>query len=293
MKIKKYFYGDKEILVGIGEDNRLRLETSRIVNILGGKYSSDMLSIVCEGDKNTLNEHREMDFVSEDGLHDLLELKDDPFSRDFKNWLSLNATTMILDNPDPSLEEITRNALKKMIIYYHIQLEESIKEYKDLGWQKESGSGECCTFTVMRTEEGLITIGDYAQLLSSSGYPIDPTWIYDWLLENEYVYCSTNHSIVPSKMHLENNHLGYVIVRNGNDDSLESDRVVPMITPIGQVRLAYYIMEEVEFEFNTCLYSSDYPALLPRWMRYTCRKEANFSNKLDKVSYGVVYYKNI
>lgn len=128
MKIKKYFYEDQEILVGLGEDNRLRLDASKIANILRYENSSDMLSKVCDGDKdtqmiNTLDDHREMDFVSEDELRDLLELKDDYSSKSLKDWLSLNATKMLLDNPDPSLEEIARNGLKKMIMHYYIQLE--------------------------------------------------------------------------------------------------------------------------------------------------------------------------
>ncbi len=299
MKTKKYFFGNEEILVGVDENHDLHLDASKLANIMGYKNSSEMPSKVFDGDKdtqmtNTLNGHGKMSFVREDRLRDLLELSDTYTSKSFKNWLNSNAHHIRMENSDPSQKETTKNALKKMIMHNHIQLEESIKEDKDYGWWKESvtdGNGD--EVGVMRTEEGLMTISDYAKLLSNERYTIEPIWLYDWLLEHEYIYCSTKHSIVPNPMYLGNNHLGYVGVANGYNDGLESERVVTMISLIGQLKLAYAIIEEIESELDTCFYSSENPKLLPRWMQYTCLTASSLLNEFDKYSYRVVFYEDI
>ena len=150
---------------------------------------SKMLNTVDENEKlnGTIfvsGQNREMKFLTEDGLYEILMQSRKPIAKAFKKevkqilkTIRLNgmyATDKLLDNPDLAIQAFTK-------------LKEEREKRKALEIEKEKNRPKVIFAEAVETSKSSILIGDLAKLIKQNGVDIGQKRLFSWLRENGYL----------------------------------------------------------------------------------------------------------
>ena len=150
---------------------------------------SKMLNTVDENEKlnGTIfvsGQNREMKFLTEDGLYEILMQSRKPIAKAFKKevkqilkTIRLNgmyATDKLLDNPDLAIQAFTK-------------LKEEREKRKALEVEKEKNRPKVIFAEAVETSKSSILIGDLAKLIKQNGVDIGQKRLFSWLRENGYL----------------------------------------------------------------------------------------------------------
>ena len=173
-------YGDLENPLFLAKDVAIWIEHNNI---------SHMMSIVDENEKLTYTirnsgQNREMWFLTEDGLYEVLMQSRKPIAKQFKKevkkilkTIRLNgmyATDKLLDNPDLAIQAFTK-------------LKEERERRLQLEHEAEINKPKVIFAEAVETSKTSILIGELAKLIKQNGYDIGQKRLFAWLRDNGYL----------------------------------------------------------------------------------------------------------
>lgn len=173
-------YGDLENPLFLAKDVANWIEHNNITH---------MMSIVDENEKLTYTirnsgQNREMWFLTEDGLYEVLMQSRKPIAKQFKKevkkilkTIRLNGmyvTDKLLDNPDFAIKTFMKLKEEKE---RRIQLEQ----------EAEINKPKIIFAEAVETSKSSILIGELAKLIKQNGYDIGQKRLFAWLRDNGYL----------------------------------------------------------------------------------------------------------
>ena len=173
-------YGDLENPLFLAKD---------VANWIEHNNISHMMSIVDENEKLTYTirnsgQNREMWFLTEDGLYEVLMQSRKPIAKQFKKevkkilkTIRLNgmyATDKLLDNPDLAIQAFTK-------------LKEEREKRLQLEHEAEINKPKVIFAEAVETSKTSILIGELAKLIKQNGIDIGQKRLFTWLRENGYL----------------------------------------------------------------------------------------------------------
>ena len=191
-------YGDIENPLFLAKD---------VANWIEHTDLSRMVNMVDDNEKlkRTLyvsGQNREMWFLTEDGLYEVLMQSRKPIAKQFKKevkqilkTIRLNgmyATDKLLDNPDLAIQAFTK-------------LKEEREKRKALEIKIEEQKPKVIFAEAVETSKTSILIGELAKIIKQNGYNIGQQRLFDWLREN-----------------------GYLIKRQGTDHNMPTQRAMEL-----------------------------------------------------------------
>ena len=191
-------YGDLENPLFLAKDVAIWIEHNNI---------SHMMSIVDENEKLTYTirnsgQNREMWFLTEDGLYEVLMQSRKPIAKQFKKevkkilkTIRLNgmyATDKLLDNPDLAIQAFTK-------------LKEERERRLQLEHEAEINKPKVIFAEAVETSKTSILIGDLAKLIKQNGIDMGQKRLFSWLRDN-----------------------GYLIKRQGSDYNMPTQRAMEL-----------------------------------------------------------------
>ena len=180
-------YGDFQNPLFLAKDVAEWIDYSKNSN---GAYNiSSMLKTVDDNEKLILKflisgQNREMWFVTEDGLYEVLMQSTKPIAKEFKKKVKeilkdirkygMYATDELLDNPDLIIKMATRLKEEKA---KNKELEDKMKENKPKIIFADS----------VETSKNTILIGELAKIIKQNGVDIGPKRLFTWLRDNGFL----------------------------------------------------------------------------------------------------------
>ena len=173
-------YGDLENPLFLAKDVANWIEHNNITH---------MMSIVDENEKLTYTirnsgQNREMWFLTEDGLYEVLMQSRKPIAKQFKKevknilkTIRLNGmyvTDKLLDNPDLAIQAFTK-------------LKEERERRLQLEYEAEINKPKVIFAGAVETSKTSILIGDLAKIIKQNGIDIGQKRLFDWLRENNFL----------------------------------------------------------------------------------------------------------
>lgn len=173
-------YGDLENPLFLAKDVAIWIEHNNI---------SHMMSIVDENEKLTYTirnsgQNREMWFLTEDGLYEVLMQSRKPIAKQFKKevkkilkTIRLNgmyATDKLLDNPDLAIQAFTK-------------LKEERERRLQLEHEAEINKPKVIFAEAVETSKTSILIGELAKLIKQNGIDMGQKRLFAWLRDNGYL----------------------------------------------------------------------------------------------------------
>lgn len=198
-------YGDFENPLFLAKDVAEWIEYSKTGK---GAYDvSKMLNTVDDNEKlsGTIfvsGQNREMRFLTEDGLYEVLMQSRKPIAKEFKKEVKkilktirqngMYVTEKLLDNPDLAIQAFTK-------------LKEEREKRKALEIKIESDKPKVLFADAVETSKTTILIGDLAKIIKQNGVDMGQKRLFAWLREN-----------------------GYLIKRNGADYNMPTQKSMEM-----------------------------------------------------------------
>lgn len=198
-------YGDFENPLFLAKDVAEWIDYSKTGK---GAYDvSKMLNTVDENEKlsGTIfvsGQNREMRFLTEDGLYEVLMQSRKPIAKEFKKEVKkilktirqngMYATEKLLDNPDLAIQAFTK-------------LKEEREKRKALEIKIETDKPKVLFADAVETSKTTILIGDLAKIIKQNGVDMGQKRLFAWLREN-----------------------GYLIKRNGADYNMPTQKSMEM-----------------------------------------------------------------
>ena len=173
-------YGDLENPLFLAKD---------VANWIEHNNISHMMSIVDENEKLTYTirnsgQNREMWFLTEDGLYEVLMQSRKPIAKQFKKevkkilkTIRLNgmyATDKLLDNPDLAIQAFTK-------------LKEEKEKRLQLEHEAEINKPKVIFAEAVETSKTSILIGELAKLIKQNGIDMGQKRLFTWLRDNGYL----------------------------------------------------------------------------------------------------------
>ena len=173
-------YGDLENPLFLAKD---------VANWIEHNNISHMMSIVDENEKLTYTirnsgQNREMWFLTEDGLYEVLMQSRKPIAKQFKKevkkilkTIRLNgmyATDKLLDNPDLAIQAFTK-------------LKEEREKRLQLEHEAEINKPKVIFAEAVETSKTSILIGELAKLIKQNGIDMGQKRLFAWLRDNGYL----------------------------------------------------------------------------------------------------------
>ena len=173
-------YGDIENPLFLAKD---------VANWIEHTDLSRMVNMVDDNEKlkRTLfvsGQNREMWFLTEDGLYEVLMQSRKPIAKAFKKEVKqilktirqngMYATDKLLDNPDLAIQAFTK-------------LKEEREKRKALEIEKEQNRPKVIFAEAVETSKSSILIGDLAKLIKQNGVDMGQKRLFTWLRENGYL----------------------------------------------------------------------------------------------------------
>ena len=173
-------YGDLENPLFLAKD---------VANWIEHNNISHMMSIVDENEKLTYTirnsgQNREMWFLTEDGLYEVLMQSRKPIAKQFKKevkkilkTIRLNgmyATDKLLDNPDLAIQAFTK-------------LKEEREKRLQLEHEAEINKPKVIFAEAVETSKTSILIGELAKLIKQNGIDMGQKRLFTWLRDNGYL----------------------------------------------------------------------------------------------------------
>lgn len=198
-------YGDFENPLFLAKDVAEWIEYSKTGK---GAYDvSKMLNTVDDNEKlsGTIfvsGQNREMRFLTEDGLYEVLMQSRKPIAKEFKKEVKkilktirqngMYVTEKLLDNPDLAIQAFTK-------------LKEEREKRKALEIKIETDKPKVLFADAVETSKTTILIGDLAKIIKQNGVDMGQKRLFTWLREN-----------------------GYLIKRNGADYNMPTQKSMEM-----------------------------------------------------------------
>ena len=191
-------YGDIENPLFLARD---------VASWIGHTNISHMLNMVDDDEKLTYTmcnsgQNREMWFLTEDGLYEVLMQSRKPIAKQFKKEVKkilksirmngMYATDKLLDNPDLAIQAFTK-------------LKEEREKRKALEIKIEEQKPKVIFAEAVETSKTLILIGDLAKLIKQNGTDMGQKRMFTWLRDN-----------------------GYLIKRQGSDYNMPTQRAMEL-----------------------------------------------------------------
>lgn len=180
-------YGDFENPLFLAKDVAEWIEYSKTGK---GAYDvSKMLNTVDDNEKlsGTIfvsGQNREMRFLTEDGLYEVLMQSRKPIAKEFKKEVKkilktirqngMYVTEKLLDNPDLAIQAFTK-------------LKEEREKRKALEIKIESDKPKVLFADAVETSKTTILIGDLAKIIKQNGVDMGQKRLFAWLRENGYL----------------------------------------------------------------------------------------------------------
>lgn len=180
-------YGDFENPLFLAKDVAEWIEYSKTGK---GAYDvSKMLNTVDDNEKlsGTIfvsGQNREMRFLTEDGLYEVLMQSRKPIAKEFKKEVKkilktirqngMYVTEKLLDNPDLAIQAFTK-------------LKEEREKRKALEIKIESDKPKVLFADAVETSKTTILIGDLAKIIKQNGVDMGQKRLFTWLRENGYL----------------------------------------------------------------------------------------------------------
>ena len=173
-------YGDIENPLFLAKD---------VANWIEHNQVARMMEMVDENEKlmcliSTSGQNREMWFLTEDGLYEVLMQSRKPIAKQFKKEVKkilksirmngMYATDKLLDNPDLAIQAFTK-------------LKEEREKRKALEIKIEEQKPKVIFAEAVETSKTSILIGDLAKLIKQNGVDIGQKRMFIWLRDNGYL----------------------------------------------------------------------------------------------------------
>ena len=173
-------YGDIENPLFLAKD---------VANWIEHNQVARMMEMVDENEKlmcliSTSGQNREMWFLTEDGLYEVLMQSRKPIAKQFKKEVKkilksirmngMYATDKLLDNPDLAIQAFTK-------------LKEEREKRKALEIKIEEQKSKVIFAEAVETSKTSILIGDLAKLIKQNGVDIGQKRMFIWLRDNGYL----------------------------------------------------------------------------------------------------------
>ena len=173
-------YGDIENPLFLAKD---------VANWIEHNQVARMMEMVDENEKlmcliSTSGQNREMWFLTEDGLYEVLMQSRKPIAKQFKKEVKkilksirmngMYATDKLLDNPDLAIQAFTK-------------LKEEREKRKALEIKIEEQKPKVIFADAVETSKTSILIGDLAKLIKQNGVDIGQKRMFIWLRDNGYL----------------------------------------------------------------------------------------------------------
>nr|DAL57720.1 MAG TPA_asm: KilAC domain protein [Caudoviricetes sp.] len=173
-------YGDIENPLFLAKD---------VANWIEHNQVARMMEMVDENEKlmcsiSTSGQNREMWFLTEDGLYEVLMQSRKPIAKQFKKEVKkilksirmngMYATDKLLDNPDLAIQAFTK-------------LKEEREKRKALEIKIEEQKPKVVFADAVETSKTSILIGDLAKLIKQNGVDIGQKRMFTWLRDNGYL----------------------------------------------------------------------------------------------------------
>lgn len=191
-------YGDIENPLFLAKD---------VANWIEHNQVARMMEMVDENEKlmcsiSTSGQNREMWFLTEDGLYEVLMQSRKPIAKQFKKEVKkilksirmngMYATDKLLDNPDLAIQAFTK-------------LKEEREKRKALEIKIEEQKPKVIFAEAVETSKTSILIGDLAKLIKQNGTDMGQKRMFTWLRDN-----------------------GYLIKRQGSDYNMPTQRAMEL-----------------------------------------------------------------
>ncbi|MCF2611752.1 phage antirepressor KilAC domain-containing protein [Fusobacterium perfoetens] len=173
-------YGDIENPLFLAKD---------VANWIEHNQVARMMEMVDENEKlmcsiSTSGQNREMWFLTEDGLYEVLMQSRKPIAKQFKKEVKkilksirmngMYATDKLLDNPDLAIQAFTK-------------LKEEREKRKALEIKIEEQKPKVIFAEAVETSKTSILIGDLAKLIKQNGTDMGQKRMFTWLRDNGYL----------------------------------------------------------------------------------------------------------
>ena len=173
-------YGDIENPLFLAKDVANWIEHNNITHMMNIVDDNEKLTYtICNSGQN-----REMWFLTEDGLYEVLMQSRKPIAKAFKKEVKIilktirqngmYATDKLLDNPDLAIQAFTK-------------LKEEREKRKTLEIEKEQNRPKVIFAEAIETSKSSILIGDLAKLIKQNGVDMGQKRLFTWLRENGYL----------------------------------------------------------------------------------------------------------
>jgi anti-repressor protein len=212
--------------------------------------TSKMLSSIDEGEKliRTLfvsGQNRDVWFITEDGLYEVLMLSRKPIAKEFKKKVKeimksirqngMYAKDELLDNPDLLLDIISKLKSERDM-RLKVEAENQVQKQMIEEMQPKVNF----TDHLLKSKDNLL-IREYAKVLQDQGFSFGEKKLYKWMRENEYLMSNNE----PYQRYMK-----YFVVIESTYDTLWGSKIskTTKIKPEGQ--LYFYDKLNKEFSFS-------------------------------------------
>nr|DAX28584.1 MAG TPA: KilAC domain protein [Caudoviricetes sp.] len=239
-------YGDFENPLFLAKDIAEWIDYAKTGN---GSYDvNKMLKTVDENEKLirkifASGQNREMWFVTEDGLYEVLMQSTKPIAKEFKKKVKeilkdvrkygMYATDELLDNPD-------------LIIKMAIRLKEEKAKNKELEDKMKENKPKVLFADSVETSKNTILIGELAKIIKQNGVDIGQKRLFTWLRDNGFLVkrLGTDYNMPTQKsMELELFEIKETAVTHS--DGHISVNKTPKVTGKGQVYFINKFLKDI------------------------------------------------
>lgn len=222
-------YGDFENPLFLAKDVAEWIEHNKPNELIANVDDTEKLKAIISHS----GQNREMWFLTEDGLYEVLMLSRKPIAKKFKKEVKkilktirkngMYATDELLNNPDLAIKTFTR-------------LKEEQEKRKALEIQIEEQKPQVIFAKSVETSEGSILIGDLAKLIKQNGIEMGQNRLFDWMRVNGFLISRKGESYnMPTQKSMD---LGLFEIKERttvNPDGSIRINKTPKVTGKGQI----------------------------------------------------------
>lgn len=241
-----YIYGTAENPLFLAKDVAEWIEHSNLTEMLRGIDESEKIKIRPKNSLGLLTNNNEYNFLTEDGLYEVLMQSRKPIAKEFKKqvkeilksirkhgaYLTPQKIEEVLHNPDLIIGLATK--LKE-------EQEKRIQVEKQLELQAPK---VLFTEAVMGSQSSCL-VGELAKIITQNGYEIGEKRLFKWLGDNHYLGTKGERYNIPNQQYIEQGLFELKKgTRSGNGGVMHTT-ITPKVTGKGQVYFINKFLKKV------------------------------------------------
>ena len=176
---------------------------------------------------------KEINFVNEDGLYDVILDSRKPEAKGFRKWVTSEVLPSIRKTGSYSIKNLSRKELALMVIQAEEENERLALENKRQATVIEEQKPKVVFADAIVGSQSSCLIGELAKIITQNGYQIGQNRLFEWLRKNHFLGTTGEYYNIPNQKFIEHG-LFEIKKTSHSENGVMKTTSTPKVTGKGQ-----------------------------------------------------------